>query len=363
LNELPAPVLIDEWQRLPEVWDRVRRAVDNGADDGRFILTGSATTPKGVAIHSGAGRIVGFRMRPLSLAERHLETPTVSLGRLLDGNFEINGETSVWLEDYIHEIVASGFPDIRNRPERIRQLRLTSYIDNIVQREFAELGHPVRRPQTLMEWLRAYAAATASTTSYNKIMEAATPGLGDKPSRNTTTVYRDVLSGLWQLDPIEAWTPSKNRIDRLSKGPKHFLADPALAANLLGIDENGLLAGKNDAGEQNLREGTLLGALFEHLVVLSVQVYAQAVEATVSHFRTEQGRQEVDLIVSMPTGKFVAIEVKLAHTVQDSDVRHLLWLKNKCGDAMVDAIVVNTGKYAYRRTDGVAVVPASLLGA
>ena len=363
LDELPGPVLIDEWSRMPESWDMVRRAVDDGAPPGRFILTGSSTVPKGAVVHSGAGRIVRLRMRPLSLAERGIEKVSVSLSDLLAGPTEVRGKTQTRLPDYVHEIVASGFPGIRSQSEGVRRLLLNSYIDDLALREFPEQGYPVRKPQVLRAWLAAYAAATATTASYNRILEASTAGESQKPNKITTTTYRDVLAGLWVLDPLEAWLPTLNRLERLAQSPKHFLVDPGLTCRLINLSEQQLLQGNPPTGIGGiLREGTLLGALFEHLSVLSVRVYAQASEAEIFHMRTQGGNHEIDMILQSQDGRILPVEVKLAQAVRDEDVRHLLWLREKLGSDCLDGMVLTTGEYAYRRSDGIAVVPLALLG-
>ncbi|WP_216908310.1 ATP-binding protein [Nocardia noduli] len=358
-SRLPGPILIDEWQRLPEVWDYVRNAVDAGSPAGHFIIAGSSA-PRGAVVHSGAGRIVPMRMRPLSLAERDLEVPTVSLSTLLDGEQEVAGTTAFGLADYVEEITASGFPAIRPLPARVRRVELDAYLANIVQREFPEQGYPVRKPEILRGWLAAYAAATSTTTAYSKILHAATPGETDKPAKETTIAYRDALSSLWLLDAIPAWIPSRNHLERLGQSPKHQLADPALAARLLGLDSKALLRAK--PGSTRHFEGTILGALFEHLVALSVATYAEAAEARLGHLRTRNGDHEVDLLVQQADGRLLAIEVKLANRVADVDVTHLHWLRDSIGSDLIDSMVVYTGQHAYRRPDGVAVVPLALLG-
>jgi predicted AAA+ superfamily ATPase len=360
LTSLPGPLLVDEWQRQPAVWDRIRRDVDAGAEAGRFLLTGSSA-PRGATVHSGAGRIDGLRMRPMSLTERGVAAPTVSLAALLAGDADIVGETELTLGDYVDEIVASGFPGIRALPTpRLRRLRLDTYIDQLVQREFAEQGYPVRRPESLRAWLTAYAAASSTTAKYSEILDAATPNVGEKPGKDSTLRYRDALSGLWQLDPTPAWVPSQNYLGRLALASKHQLADPALAARLLGLDSSSLMGGMG--GRTVDGRHPILGALFESLVTLDVQVYAQRAEANVHHLRDRDGRHEVDLIVAGLGGRIVAIEVKLATSPSDSDVRHLLWLRDQIGGDLADVAVVTTGRHAYRRSDGVAVVPAGLLG-
>lgn len=355
------PILIDEWQRLPSSWDLVRRAVDRDATPGQFLLTGSAS-PQTPPTHSGAGRIVRVQMRPLSLVERGVAEPTVSLRSLLAGKRPpVEGHTDVRLEDYVEEIVASGFPGMRSSSGRAQRAQLDSYLARVVDRDFPDMGHLIRNPRALHRWMVAYAAATATTASYETIRDAATGGHGEKPSKTTTAPYRDTLERLWILDPLPAWLPTRNHLARLGAAPKHHLADPALAARLLGADADALLGGR-PFGPPLAPDATLLGQLFESLVALDVRVYAQAAEATVCHLRTHRGEREIDFIVERADRRVLAIEVKMAQSVEDEDVRHLRWLADALKGNLLDAIVITTGKEAYRRKDGVAVVPAALLG-
>ena len=361
LVEGKPPVLIDEWQRLPLSWDLVRREVDRDPTGGRFLLTGSAA-PREFPAHSGAGRIVTLRMRPMTLTERGMGRPTVSLTRLLEGERPgIEGRTTVSLGDYTHEIVTSGFPGLRHLQGRPLRAQLEGYIERIVQLDFEELGYRVRKPTTLLRWLAAYAAATSTAATWETVRNAATAGEDEKPSRSATGPYRDVLERLWILDPVPGWVPTRNPLSRLAQTPKHHLADPALAARLLGATVDSLLEGRGGT-LVGPRDGTLLGQLFESLVTLSVRAFAQAAEGRVFHLRTNAGRQEIDLLVERADHRVLAIEVKLAATISDHDVRHLHWLKDQLGSDLLDAVVVHTGREAYRRKDGIAVVPAALLG-
>lgn len=354
------PILIDEWQRFPSSWDVVRRAVDEDARPGRFILTGS-TSPDSPPTHSGAARIVSVRMRPLTLHERGVETPTVSLAAVLEGTKPpVSGATKAGLEDYATEILAGGFPGMRMAAGRAQRAALDGYLERIVDRDFPDADHQVRNPAALRRWMAAYAAASSTTASYETIRDAATSGHGDKPAKTTTIPYRDTLERLWIVDPVPAWVPARNHLTRLTAAPKHHLADPALAARLLGVSIDALLDGRS-AGPAIPRDGTLLGGLFESLVAQSLRVFAQAAEARVHHLRTKGGEREIDFIVERSDGRVVAVEVKLSQTVADGDVRHLRWLGDQMGDDLIDSIVITTGPEAYRRRDGVAVVPAALL--
>ncbi|MDR2567581.1 MAG: DUF4143 domain-containing protein [Bifidobacteriaceae bacterium] len=354
------PVLLDEWQRAPWIWDEVRQWVDQEPRPGRFVLTGSSA-PRGARIHSGAGRILPIRMRPLSLAER-LEGGGVSLGRLLgDGEASpVAGESKLRLADYVDEILRSGFPAIRDLPVHARDRALDGYLEAVVAKEFPEQGLTVRKPQLLRGWMRAYALASGSTASYTTILDAATWGVGDKPSKAQTLAYRDTLASLWLVDPVPAWDAAGTGLATpLVKASKHYLADPALAARLADMTSNTLFAGPGP-DPLGLQGGSLLGRLFESLVALSLQTYAAACGAKLFHLRTVSGHREVDFVVQRGRS-IVALEVKLAAAALDKDVRHLNWLESALPGQVAAKVCVTTGPRAYTRPDGVHVVPAALL--
>ncbi|MDA8280157.1 MAG: DUF4143 domain-containing protein [Actinomycetota bacterium] len=355
------PIFIDEFQRYPQAVDVVREAVDADQSPRQFYLAGSAGADADT--HSGAGRIVTVRMRPMAFSERQLEQPTVSLAGLLGGGRPpVEGETQVGLNGYVDEILRSGFPAIRNYAGADLHAALRGYVDRVVQRDIPdELGRAVRRPDALRRWLRAYAAASGTATTIERIRDSAHGGEGRTPARTTTEAYRDALERLWIVDDLPAWLPTKNHLAPLLQTPKRFLADPALAASLVGAGRAKLVSGE-DVEPAVPRDGSFLGALFEALVVLSVRVYAQAAGATVAHFRERHGRHEVDIIVERPDGGVVALEVKLSQTVAREEVKHLIWLREQLGDQLLDSAVVCVSPFAYRRKDGVAVVPLALLG-
>jgi predicted AAA+ superfamily ATPase len=360
LTRATPPIVIDEWQLYPASWDVVRRSVDNDHSPGRFILTGSAT-PTNRPTHSGAGRTAPIRMRPLTLVERGVGTPTVSLTELLNGSRPaLRGTTDITLSDYTEEIIAGGFPGMRHSSLRAQRTALDGYLERIVDRDLPELGVEVRNPNTLRRWLRTYAAATATTTSYEKIGDASSGGEETKPAKRTASAYREALERIWILDSVPAWAPTNSHLNRLIASPKHHLADPALAARLVGADAASLLRG--EGALTVARDGTFLGSLFESLATLCVRVFAQDAEARTSHFRTRGGEHEVDLIIVRDDQRVVAIETKLTDNVTNDDVAHLTWLRQKLGDTLLDAIVLSTGREAYRRSDGIGVVPLSLLG-
>lgn len=347
-------LLIDEWQRFPSVWDSVRRRVDEGAAPGRFLLTGSATPTSARGTHSGAGRIISLHMRPMAIHERGNTDATVSFSDLLSGAAEISGTTAWTLHDYVRAITQSGLPGIMSAPERLSAAQLDSYLRRISDRDIPDLGTIMRRPETLRRWIAAYAAASSTTASYSKILNATTGGDGSQPAKSTTITYRDHLTQLWILDEVPGWQPSRQSLGRLQQAPKHQLADPGLAARALGLTTDSMTTA---------RGAHMVGPLFESLATLSVRTGAQVADARVGHLRSRNGDREIDLIAEGPDGRVVAFEVKLARSVEDTDVRHLLWLREQLPDDIADLVILTTGPAAYRRRDGVAVVPLALLGA
>ncbi|MDR2380280.1 MAG: DUF4143 domain-containing protein, partial [Bifidobacteriaceae bacterium] len=298
----------------------------------------------------------------LSLPERQVATPTVSLAGLLAGRSEpITGTTRFSPADYIREILASGFPAIRGAQERFQRRLLDGYLAAIVTKDIPEAGGTVRRPAALRSWLAAYGAATATTASYSAILNAATAGESDKPAKPTAAAYRELLTRVRVLDPLPAWVPTFAHLKRLGQRPKHHLVDPALAARLLGATFESLIQGKDTPVFP--RDGTFLGALFESLAVQTVRVLADACEASVFHCRTSENRQEVDVIVQRPDLGVLAIEVKFSQQVRPADVASLNWLEAQLPGRVVDKVILNASERAYRRKDGVAVVPLALLAA
>ena len=358
----PRPVVIDEWQAVRGTWELVRRAVDDDRSPGQFILTGSAN-PRDQPLHTGAGRIVSLRMRPMTLAERGVAVPTVSLRTLLTGSLpRLDGKTDIGAERYAAELLASGFPGLRGLSERAVRAQLDGYVERVIAHDISELGgEEVRNEGSLRRWLRAYAAAVSTTASLEKIRDAATAGDDIKPTRPTVMRWIAALERLWLIEPIPAWMPTRNDLKRLAQSPKHQIADPALAARLRGATIDSLLSGTL-AGPLAKPDTTLFGALFESQAGADLRTYAQSAEARVGHFRTRDGDREVDFIVERPDQRVVGVEVKLASVIDDNDTRHLRWLKERLGDDLLDAVVISTGSTAYRRADGIAVVPLALLG-
>lgn len=349
----PRPVLVDEWQRMPEVFDLVRREIDRDYTPGSFLLTGSALVKDSAGTHTGAGRVTSLRMRPMALFERGIVEPSVSLGQLLMNPPQTVTGTTTWQwEDYARAICASGFPRLTTLPAPYHGEQLRAYLQAIVDRDAPGAGYNLRSPDRLQSWMQSYAAASSTTTGYTELLKAATPGEADKPAKKTAQTYRDFLARIWILDPVPAWDLTANPITRLAKSPKHQLADPALAAALLDLDAEALF------------DDPVMGPrLFESLAVLSLRVAGQVHRLRAYHLRTQNGDHEIDLLLRGSGRRTIAFEIKLKTAITSKDCRHLLWLRERLGAELTGCAVITAGTDAYTRPDGIHVIPLVLLGA
>jgi predicted AAA+ superfamily ATPase len=243
----------------------------------------------------------------------------------------------------------------------LTSLRKSTTLLPIINKEFVEQGHRVRKPQVMRAWLKAYAAATGSITSYQKILLASTPGDDAKPDKKTTAAYRDLLDQLYLTDRIEAWLPTDNLFSALSKAPKHYLVDSALAARLLDLDKNTLLLNSvTMLGKQ--RESSALGRLFEGMVANTLKVYCSHSNANLFHFRSPDGSHEIDFIIEKQN-TIIGIEVKLSDSIDKDDVAQLHWLEHKLApEKTYIKVAINTGAHTFCREDGVFVVPFGAFG-
>lgn len=348
-------VLIDEWQCYPESWNLVRHAVDAGAEPGQFLLTGSATPVDSSGTHTGAGRIVSLHMRPMGFSERQLVEPTVSFQQLLEsgGATPIQGSSDFKLADYAEEICRSGLPAIRKFSQLVRTTQLDTYIERIVDRDLPEAGFTSRDRETLLRWLRAYAAASSTTASYNSLISNVYASESAQPAKTTVLNYQRHLERIWIVDPIPGWSPSFNPLKHTGQAPKHNLADPALAAALMGLNHQALLT-QQWVG--------FLSQLFESLVALTVRALAAANFCKTKHMRLHKGQHEIDLIVERRDGAILPIEVKMTQAVTDHDARHLDWLAQTWQGPILDRAIIYCGTHAYRTSNGIAVIPLALLG-
>lgn len=356
------PVLIDEWQLEPNLWSFVRHQVDDGLPAESILFTGSSIRVD-ARIHSGAGRIVRMKMRPYSVQERQMSQQYVSVTKLLDdSNYQATGFTDQKLDNYLDEIFRSGFPGIRNKSPKARELLIRDYVNNIIQHDFEENGFTVKEPETLRAWLKAFAASIGTTTSYKKIIDTALANNEQTPSRPTADFFREALKILYIIDDVPPFIGMGKLFPALTKAPKHFMLDPAVAMSLLDVTKDQLtdFDVSKHVGKIN---SDMIGQLMESLVYQSLIVYADALGAHLTHFRDSKGRHEIDFILQKGR-KVVLFEVKTNPNVKNSYVKHLNWFEEQAKDEyQISKVLLNTGQVAYQRQDDhVQVVPIAMLG-
>jgi predicted AAA+ superfamily ATPase len=328
--------------------------VDDRHLPGQFVLTGSAMPTDDIPRHSGAGRFSIIRMRPMTLFEQGHSNGAVSLGALLASEDLAASQCGLDQRAYAERIVIGGWPGLIARSAREADVFIRGYLDAIVEHDVQAASGTRRDPDKVRRFLRAYAQLTAHPVSLSKLVERAGEQAtnGDTLTRFAAEPYLEALRRLMVVDEVEAWNAALRSRARLMSTPKRHLVDPSLAATLMDCDPERLLGDLNT-----------LGFLFESLATRDVRVYAQANDASVFYYRERGGELEVDLVVERRDGAWLGIEVKLGGSLIDRAAAALLHLSETRAAAPAAALVVLTAtEYAYRRDDGVLVVPLGLLG-
>jgi len=345
---------LDEWQRTPRVWDAVRRAVDDRGLPGQFILTGSATPNDETQRHSGAGRFGIVRMRTMTLTEKQAVSPSVSVTELLLGTAPRPANSSVTVRDYLNHIAVGGWPLLAGSDEKAARTYLDGYLDIIVERDIEEVSGGPRNPRLVRRFLHAYAQMVSQTANLSTIMRRArdeVDGDADAPSRHTAQIYLDALRRMMIVDEVPAWDPSVRSSKRLTTTPKRHLGDPSLAAALLQMSPERMLADLETAG-----------FLFESLVAHDLRIYAEAAGSSCFHYREAEGRLEVDYVLEDRDGDWIGVDVKLGESELDKAADSLHRLADRVARKPKALVVVTGTSLAYTREDGVHVVPLGLLG-
>ncbi len=348
LTVLEEPVLLDEWQAVPEVLGAVKRAVDDDNRPGRFILTGSVRADLDTATWPGTGRLI--RVGLWGLNQRELEGGT-SLPNPID--VLASGDplalpvprSAPDLPTYIEMALTGGFPDAALRLKgRDRERWLTSYLEQVLTRD--AIGVSGRDPVRLTRLFEVLALNSAGVVTDSSIFEAA--GI----DRKTAAAYERLLAGLFLTDVVPAWMT--NRLSRLVKGSKRYITDASLMAAALRVDVPGVM-----------RDGDLLGRVLDTFVAAQIrpELATSIQKPRLFHLRDKNGRHEVDLLAELGGHRVVAIEVKATAAPRRDDAAHLEWLRNRLGDRFVSGVVLHTGSAAFRLGERIAAVPIASLWA
>lgn len=350
-----APHLIDEWQEVPKIWDAVRFEVDASGIEGRFILTGSSTPTdnnKGV-VHSGTGRIASLKMYPMSLFESGDSAGIVSLEDICVGrDIPAASVESPSLEKLAELAVCGGWPGGIGKSAKQRKAIALEYVENIINIDINKVPDNIpRAPDKVRKCLRSLARNESTTAAASTIQRDTAGDDGTALSINTIGDYISLFARMFLTDDIAPFSTFLRSPSRIKQAVKRHFCDPSVAAALMGASENRLL-----------RDLRTFGFLFESLVLRDLRVYAQSLDAKLYHYQ-DYGGLEMDAVVEFDDGNWTGIEVKLNPADVDSAAANLLKIarnfKHKPPRSL--AVIVGKSPLAYRREDGVYVIPITAL--
>ena len=358
------PRLIYEWQDAPKFWDAIRYDVDHSAGWGHYILTGSAVPPedknersgKKDIVHSGTGRIVRVRMRPMSLWESEESSGTVSLSALFKGeSFKPCKAMERSLKDTAYLVCRGGWPQAISQGGETALDRAFEYVDAVVNSDISRVDGVSRDPRRTRLLLKSYARFQGTQSTIVNIRKDMTIGDGNGPDDDTVSSYLNALRKIFVVEDSDAWCPMLRSRAAIRMSPTRYFSDPSIATAALGIGPEDLM---NDIRSY--------GLLFETMAVRDLRVYADALNGGVSHYLDRNGL-ECDAVVHLRNGTSGLVEVKLGgETLIEEGAKTLNELSgivdaSRQREVAFKMVVTATGDVAYQRTDGIIVCPLSAL--
>jgi len=351
LLEGKPPLLLDEWQMAPVLWDAVRFAVDKRGLMGQFILTGSTTPGDNVTAHSGTGRIARMLMRPMSLYESKESNGKVSLKDLFDGNTDIGARSTLTIEQIAHAICRGGWPAAVLMEKQSPRVAM-NYVDGLINLDVQLVDGVEKNPERVRVLLQSLARNISTLATAKTIMDdmqASESSISDK----TLSLYLNALRRIFVIEDVPAWQPSLRSKTAIRTAKKRQFVDPSIATAVMRTDANGIL-----------RDFETFGFLFESLCTRDLRVYAQACDGEVFHYR-DKSELEADLIVKLHDGRWAAVEVKLGLKQIEEGAANLIKLSQKVDTKKMNQpsflMVLTGGQVAYKRPDNVLVVPIGCL--
>ena len=350
------PRLIDEWQIAPQLWDAVRFESDHRHQVGLFILTGSSVPPDmSKILHTGTGRFAWLRMRPMSLWESGDSSGDVSLSSIFDGNHDISGISNVDLERMAFITCRGGWPLAVDMDDEIALDQAFDYIDAVESRDIQRVDGIARDPARVHRLLRSYARHQGAQVSNAAIKDDMVNNEGESFDTDTVASYIKALKDIFVIEDVEAWNPNLRSKTAIRSSDTRYFTDPSIATAALGIGPNDLL---NDLNT--------FGLIFETLCIRDLRTYAEALNGNVYHYRDKSGL-ECDAVVHLRDGRYGLVEFKLGgDKLIEEGAATLKKLADKIDTTKMKhpsflMILTATGNYAFRRPDGVLVVPIATL--
>ena len=351
-----APRLIDEWQLAPKLWDAIRFEIDHRGSLGQFVLTGSAVPPdtKDIA-HSGTGRFTWLTMRPMSLFESGESTGEVSLKHLFTAPESIDGEAQIDLDRLAFLVCRGGWPKAVDMCDEIALDQAFDYYDAVVHSDINRADGVTKNPERVKRLMRSYARHQGAQTA-NTILASDVRGSdGGSMDDETVATYVNALKKIFVIEDMPAWNPNLRSKTAIRSSDTRYYIDPSIAAAALGIGPQDLIA-----------DLKTFGFLFETMCVRDLRIFADALNGTVYHYRDKEGL-ECDAVVHLRNGSYGLVEIKLGgDTLIEEGAKTLTALTKKIDTTKMNApafsmVLIGTGNYAYRRKDGIYVVPIGCL--
>ncbi|WP_455722997.1 ATP-binding protein [Dysosmobacter welbionis] len=350
------PRLIDEWQLAPKLWDAVRFEVDHRGELGQFVLTGSAVPPDTKDItHSGTGRFTWLTMRPMSLYESGDSTGEVSLGTLFTAPQEIDGESHIDLDRLAFLVCRGGWPQAVGLRDEIALDQAMDYYDAVVHSDINRADNVQKNPERVKRLMRSYARSQGGQVPNTVIAEDISANEEGKINEETVASYINALKKIFVIEDMPAWNPNLRSKTAIRTSDTRYYVDPSIAAAALGIGSQDLIGDLNT-----------FGFLFETLCIRDLRVFADALNGQVYHFRDKDGL-ECDAVIHLRNGSYGLVEIKLGgERAIESGAASLQALGGKIDTEKMKSpaflmVLTGTGDFAYRRADGVYVVPIGCL--
>ena len=350
------PRLIDEWQIAPKLWDAIRFEVDHRDDLGQFVLTGSAVPPDTKEItHSGTGRFSWLMMRPMSLYESGESTGEVSLSRLFEGKGEVDGESKLDLERIAFLICRGGWPRSIDMRDKIALNQAIDYYDAVVHSDINRVDGVEKNPERVKRLMRSLARNQGQQIANTAIAADIAANSESTINQETVASYISALKKIFVVEDMPAWNPNLRSKSAIRTSDTRYFVDASIAAAALGIGPNDLI---NDLNT--------MGFLFETMCVRDLRVYAEALGGSVYHFRNKAGL-ECDAVVHLRNGSYGLIEIKLGgEKLIREGVETLTSLTesidtSKMKEPAFRMILTAADQYAYRREDGICIIPIGCL--
>ena len=352
------PRLIDEWQIAPKLWDAVRFSVDHKRKFGLYILTGSAVPSNTEEInHTGTGRFSWLKMRPMSLYESGESSGEVGLMQLFNSPEEkVRGGSELALKDISFLICRGGWPMALNVPDDVALQQAIDYYDAVVKEDITRVDGIRKDTGYIKRLMRSYARFQGGQVSIDTILADLNNNEGADPSNKTVSSYIKALKKIFVIEDMEAWNPNLRSKTAIRTSDTRYYVDPSIATAALGIGPSSLFD-----------DFETMGLLFETMAIRDLRVYSDALDASVYHYRDKSGL-ECDAVIHCRDGRYGLIEIKLGgDRLIEEGAASLKKLADKIDTEKMKKpsflmVLTANGDSAYRRTDGVIVVPIGTLG-